>query len=121
MAGLMRVGILDDEAADQMGRAHGQLQTDGCTEIVQVNEALLDVEPREQPFDAIGKARERGFGQDIRVTEARQVGRNDKCGPGQRLDDVAEITGRIRKAMQQHNSDLVAIARRLEREIDPAG
>ena len=64
---------------------------------------------------------ERGLGKDIRRTEAWQIGRHDKYGTGQRLDHVAEVTGRIGQAMQQHERGLVAITRCLEREIDPAG
>src|SRR5687767_11559709 len=121
MAGFVGVGILDDQAADQMRRAHRQLESYRRAVIVQVDEAVLDVEPRQQLLDAVGEGRESGLGQDIGLAEARQIGRDDKCGPRQWLDHLAEVAGRVGKAVQQHERAAVAVTRRPEGELDPAG
>lgn len=115
---MVRVGILDGEAADRMRRAHGELQPDRRTEIVQVDEAFLDGEPQEQLVDAVGEGRERRLGQGIRGAEARQVGCHDKCRLGQRLDHVAEGTRELGKPCSSTSAlRLVSPADRKARSI----
>jgi hypothetical protein len=72
----MGVGVLDDEAADPMRRAHGQPQADGRTEVVEVDEAFADLQPLEQFLDAVAERRERRPIQHVRSAEAGQVGRH---------------------------------------------
>jgi hypothetical protein len=104
---LVGVAALDDEAAEALRCARGEVVAHGSAEVVQVQEKALHAEAVEQRFDRPRAAREgvlelvdRGRGGHA---EPGQVGGDDVRDLGQHGHDVAERVRGTREPVQQQH------------------
>ena len=86
----MRVGVLDDESQDQLGRLHRDLQAHRRSPIMEVDEARPDLEVIQEFGYRLTDGRERDLRQRIGLTVARQIGGDDLSGLRQRGNNVPE-------------------------------
>jgi hypothetical protein len=86
----MRVGVLDDQPQDPLGRLHRDLQTDRRAPIVQVDEARPDLEPLQQLGHRLPDRRERDVRQHVGLAVPREVWSDDMSYWRQGGNDLAE-------------------------------
>jgi hypothetical protein len=86
----MRIGVLDDEAQDLLGRLHRDLQAHRRSPIMQINETRPDLEAVQQFGNRLTDGRKRDHRQHIGLAMAGQIGRDDIRGLRQRGHDIPE-------------------------------